>query len=289
MKNTVITILLCSCLFDIVTAENAIYEACISQLKSDPSIENLIVLGGHLRGAMRHRYSYRGNTPYSEILRDTMLSIPNHARYFADEIKREQKEVATYGKLSKNEYDFHRALHFETLSHLPSPETIAVLGHFLADDVDKPRERISPNSDWGENPRANSSHSAYTIIDIGLRNPPVSPLVRQTIDPDQCLALTRTWWEEVKSGRSSFSFKGQKVEYRFNPDGTWETLALTNPPDDVSDPTNHIPNKTECPTKREPLNPQINRPSEAWKWIAACLVILIVVGFGRMKKNLKNG
>ncbi|MGD9419349.1 MAG: hypothetical protein Q7R22_010420, partial [Verrucomicrobiota bacterium JB025] len=30
----------------------------------------------------------------------------------------------------------------------------------------------------------------------------------------------------------AFSFEGQNVEYRFNPDGTWEETKLENPPDD---------------------------------------------------------
>ena len=40
------------------------------------------------------------------------------------------------------------------------------------------------------------------------------------------IADTRAWWEEIKSGKRAFSYKGQKVEYRFKPDGTWETIAL---------------------------------------------------------------
>jgi hypothetical protein len=50
--------------------------------------------------------------------------------------------------------------------------------------------------------------------------------------PDDLLAATRTWWEQIRSGQRTFSFKGQGVEYRFKPDGTWDTIRIANPADD---------------------------------------------------------
>lgn len=47
------------------------------------------------------------------------------------------------------------------------------------------------------------------------------------------LKLWREGHEEVKSGQRPFSFKGQKVGYRFKPDGRWDTLPIANPPDDA--------------------------------------------------------
>ena len=89
-------------------------------------------------------------------------------------------------------YDFNRKVYFQTLRHLPSPETISVLGGFLSDDTDTPTVRISPDSDWGENPRANSYHSSWTIMNIGLRDPPVAEEDRN-VGVDERLARTRAW------------------------------------------------------------------------------------------------
>ena len=206
---------------------------------------------------MGHRKSMAGCNPdvrsiYQEIQKE-LLSIPGHARYFAEEIKREQKEVAEYPTSTgpRISYDRNRSKYFATLSHLPSPETIAVLGEFLSDDIDTPRYRISPDSDWGENPKANSYGSAVTLTRIGLREPPGT---RESYDADPVLHLakTRAWWEEVKSGRRSFSFKGQAVEYRFKPDGTWDTLPIANPPDDR--PQSVVGTTLERPIKRPESN-----------------------------------
>ena len=78
------------------------------------------------------------------------------------------------------------------------------------------------------------------IREIGLRNPP-EPLDGLALYPDDLLAATRAWWEEVKSGKLTFSFKGQAVEYRFRPDGTWETIPIANPPDDGPKPAPAAP------------------------------------------------
>jgi hypothetical protein len=186
---------------------------------------------------MGHRNTMNGCSPavqriYREIQRE-LLSIPGHAQYFANEIKGEQKLVAKYPTSTgpRVGYDFNRAMYFNTLAHLPSPETISVLGDFLSDDIDTPRERISPHSDWGENPRANSFASSFTLSTIGLRDAPVD-MKEYDASPEAHLAKTRAWWEEIKSGMRTFSFKGQAVEYRFKPDGTWDTIAIANPPDD---------------------------------------------------------
>jgi hypothetical protein len=65
---------------------------------------------------------------------------------------------------------------------------------------------------------------------IGLRN---APPTRHNIFKDRdVLDACREWWREIEAGRKTFSFAGQKVEYRFKPDGTWDTIAIANPPDD---------------------------------------------------------
>ncbi len=216
---------------------------------------------------------------YNDLQRE-LLSIPMHAQYFADKIIAEQKAVASYPTNvgPRGNYDFNRTLIFEILSCLPSPETVRVLGEFLADDIDTPVPLRSPDSDWGDNSRANSYGSAYTLMRSGLRNPPVAE-DRRNDNPDEILADTRAWWEEVKSGKRSFSFVGQKSEYRFKPDGTWETIPISLPPGEV------VP---KAPISVTPESVLVSPKSQdrSWLWITSLSVLLVaVVGWLVRKKK----
>jgi len=222
----------------------------LEELKENSTREKVLKLGDAISANYRYQIHKSGeDILLVQKIRDEFCRIPGHARYIAEEIKREQEEVKEYGTNSgpRVGYDRQRAWHFEALRNLPSPETILVLGEFLSDDVDTPQPLVSEGSDWGENARANSFFSSMTISEIGLRD---SPANRDSFDiqPEKHLASTREWWDEVKSGKRAFSFKGQKVEYRFKPDGTWETLAIANPSDDG-------PGRPQAGPTRPPLRP----------------------------------
>lgn len=212
-----------------------LWENNLALAKNQPPDERIGFLALGLRNmgyrSKHHKFKSEDVDRVYQELQELMLSTPGHARWFANEIKQKQTKVAPYPTSTgpRVSYDFQRTLCFETLAHLPSPETILVLGEFLSDDVDTPKPLVSEHSDWGENPRANSFFSSKTISGIGLKDPPADS-ESFDINPEEHLALTRTWWREIQSGRKTFSFKGQKIEYRFRPDGTWETLALGNTP-----------------------------------------------------------
>ena len=99
---------------------------------------------------------------------------------------------------------------------------------------------------------------------------------------DQILKDYRFWWEEVKTGRKAFSFKGQNVEYRFKSDDTWETLPITNPPDDDIKLPNPNPNpafekapdQAAQPTKSDDTHHWL-----IWLWIP---VLVIMAGAWRI-------
>ena len=60
----------------------------------------------------------------------------------------------------RGSYDFNRGIYFLTMRHLPSRETIAVLGDFLADDKDQPGP-LDPSKSYDYDlPPANSHYSA---------------------------------------------------------------------------------------------------------------------------------
>jgi hypothetical protein len=264
----------------------ALWEGKLALAKQKPPLERSADLWLGLRN-MGYRKNYDGHSLavdaiYQSIQRE-ILSIPGHAQYFADEIEREQKAVEKYPTCTgpRVSYDRQRALYFETLCHLPSPETIAVLGHFLHDDTDTPVPLVSPDSDWGENPRANSYFSSGTIISIGLRNPPVESQ-RRNVDPDILLAETRAWWEEIKSGKRTFSFIGHKVEYRFKSDGTWDTIALADLPDDAPKPQ-RAADGTQGRLLNKTLSSQTANgkqiPWNSWAWIIGAVIALLALVF----------
>lgn len=216
----------------IETEQIEIWEMKVSGLKGQPADVRLNELWLGLRN-MGHRRTYEG---YSEEvdsiytkLQSEFLSIPGHAQYFADEIKQEQAKVATYPANTgpRVSYDSNRQIAFETLAHIPSPETVKVLGEFLSDERD--RHEMTPEETAGQSclsggSTGNSTYATKALEKSALRGKPYRP--GSVLENDVAKAAWRKWWEGIKAGRETFSFSGQIVEYRFKPDGTWETLSL---------------------------------------------------------------
>jgi hypothetical protein len=256
--------------------------------------DKLESLSRGLRNMGYRRANYDGHSVevdrVFEEIQFTMLSIPGHARYFADQIKLEQKKFTNDPTITRPRvaYNRMRGWNFLTMRHLPSPETIAVLGDFLADDKDQPGPRDPSKSYDYDIPPANSVHSAETINKIGLRNPPIKAEAN-AVHPDDLLVATRAWWEEVKSGKRTFSFKGQPVEYRFKPDGTWETIPIANPPDDGPkpvQPTAASEKQASPPATVDPVNPEAH---SVWWWIAGAGGVLVAVAFAWFRKSHSAG
>jgi hypothetical protein len=135
------------------------------------------------------------------------------------------------------------------------------------------------------------------ILYLPLREPPKMPPVMAGEEPEVVMVHPwQSWYAEVKSGRKTFSFKGQSVEYRFNPDGTWETIAVANPPDDAPKPE---PSKTEgmrpekslppsplAPEATAPLAPGPNASPSIYGWIIGCgILILAAVAVFLKRRN----
>jgi hypothetical protein len=227
------------------------------------------------------------------IAQNELLAIPGHARYYAAEVERLIEDPKNVG----NEMDLRQRGWFieDTLGNLPSPETISVLGNYLSDErgLAKVPSWDGHGQLWGLSPNCVLALRALKQIglrDLGfaepeLRKEPVSSeyatleLRKQawfdyyTANHETQLKPWRAWWEEIKSGRRSFSFKGQAVEYRFKPDGTWETLAMAAPPDDAPKPASTAVG-TEKRThlqETEAIPPQ----GSPWAWFVGVAVVLL--------------
>src|SRR5690606_31706256 len=77
------------------------------------------------------------------------------------------------------------------------------------------------------------------------------------------------WWQKVKTGELAFTFIGQNVEYRFNPDVTCETTPISV----VDDPAHEIPGALEIPeeekaTTMEAEAEEMPKQKPFWAWLA---------------------
>jgi hypothetical protein len=219
-----------------------------------------------------------------------LTAIPGHAEHFGNKIsvpyaaiKQAYAEGKDTGEIGWSGYMRDSMDAFITLSMLPSPETVRVLGDMLSDDWKWPgyeKDKLFGTMDT----RALSSLSKLPIA-----NPPTRKL-HTDADMREFLDDWKDWHAEIKSGQRSFSFKGQSVEYRFKPDGTWETIPIANPPDDAPE----VPESS--PADRRPVaqvtkeQPPGNADKTFSPYIFAALAALLALaaawfGLRRMKSG----
>lgn len=243
----------------------------ISQFtKEYPTRENVVNLGRKLIGVAHYNSGSEEERVAINIIVTTLLSIPGHAQYIADEVERFRKEVQHLPRMNQVGYDRERQwLIAETLRHLPSPETIQVLGHYLDDERDTPPELVFLPE--------NSFLGCVALSEIGLRKSPVSarPGIHNWREE---LVKQKAWYAQVKAGTLTFSFVGQKVEYRFRADGTWETLAMANPPDDGPSRIKAEQSAPVRPPRRSIVDNDSSGRSERgslWPWVIGIPVLLL--------------
>ncbi len=206
------------------------WEANLRKAEAMPSAEKLdfLKLGLKTMGSRLTKYRHPENVArIYKALQEEFISIPGHAKYFADQI-REAKATKSY-KYDQLRNDILR-LYFP---NIPSPESVAELGSFINDesDISYPRPFTV---------LCNCDHAMFALKQIGLRK---SPNTRITYlgptDESDDLNNWRLWWKKVKAGQLAFSFEGKNVEYRFKPDGTWieGPLGTTKPGDTATNST----------------------------------------------------
>jgi hypothetical protein len=172
----------------------------------------------------------------------------------------------------------------ETLRHLPSPETVKVLGGMLSEEWEhqsSPDSKVDPSQSM-----AKYAVTAMTLLNI--RDAPSAAI--EQYSASEVLSDWQAWYEQIKSGQRAFSFKGQAVEYRFKPGGTWETIPIANPPDDAPEVPEASPadKRTISQVKKE--SPPENAGKNFRPFLLAALAGLIALaaawfGFRRMKSR----
>jgi hypothetical protein len=236
---------------------------------------------------MGHRASIEGHSSdVDEIyrkLQSEFLSIPGHAEYFGKRIREAYEPLkGANGRAAISDAQNEMMYSFATLKNLPSPETVRVLGEMLSDTwrMKRPPPILGDYTYTPESLALSAVGSA--LMQLPLREPPNVPGVMAGEDPEVVMVRPwQNWWEEIKSGKRTFSFKGQAVEYRFRPDGTWETIAMANPPDDGSRAETTVAPPEPAPRPAAQALPppasQASSPSRSYWWLIGCFVAALAM------------
>lgn len=174
-----------------------------------------------------------------------LLSIPGHARYYEEQIEKKRAEVLANSKKDLRELNaiqdaggtyeteasyinYCTDTAFRTLGHLPSAETVAVLGRYLNDPEGRDGKTLlgfpTIYDDCEVTP--NASQAAAAIRSLGIEHPPY-PAEKSakgySAFPEEIDAW-RDWWNEVKAGKRSYRFAGDPTEY--GPEGPVSAAKL---------------------------------------------------------------
>jgi len=247
-----------------------------NEIETYPEKEKIEILGAAVRA--------KSITGRWEQLTEDQLAIGNHAaqilsvisghaKFFGDRIHAAYEPLKGPNPGSfKSSAQSEMMYSFETLKNLPSPETVRVLGEMLSETWQLPLA--------GEyTPPALAYPAMTTLGDLGIRNAPWKPIIIVP-DAEGAIPAWQVWWEEVKSGKRSFSFVGQKSEYRFKPDGTWDTIPISLPPGEV------VPKAPISVTPQAAIIPTVQAQDRTWLWITSLSVLLLaVVGWLIQKKS----
>jgi hypothetical protein len=196
------------------------------EIPKDNIGEFIYSLGKGVQVTSPSKYNVRPNTlEVHQQMKERLLAIPGHAEYYRDRINESRAEMeearrlwvetdrspeatARFGPAMVN-MNRERRWGFETLQNLPSPETVRVLGEFLADDrgAEIPEEE---RKESGESP--NNLLAGAALSRLGIANPPTPPMKHGGQMRDG-LGTWQQWYAEIKSGRRTFSFTGDDTEY----------------------------------------------------------------------------
>lgn len=266
------------------TEQIALWEGRLAEAKKLPQHERLQKLLLGLRNMGHRRSNPERLSGVDVVFRDIqteLLSIPGHAKFIANEVERLREESQHLPRENQSSYDAQRqVLIDETLRHLPSPETVQVIGHYLDDerDLPPPKSLFLPE---------NAFLACNALADLGLRDAPVTKRPGFA-SWKEAVAKQRAWYAQVNAGIIPFSFIGQNVEYRFKPDGTWETLAMVNPSDDGPRRINAEQSAPVRPFRRPTGDSDPSGSTEGgslWPWLFGIPVLLLAAAIWLRSRN----
>ena len=165
------------------------------------------------------------------------LAKSDHADYYQEHLESIRKQAIENEKrpipeksrmqnqdnwIGYSEYYYARVATFETLSMLPSAESVKVLGHFLSDPEGRDGVTIESgsyrSSDYEGFP-PNCSAAAKALMKLGIANRPDGDpkYTSSTYFDLKEVEVWQEWWNEIVAGKRTYHFIGSDIEY--GPDG----------------------------------------------------------------------
>ncbi|MCW1925656.1 hypothetical protein OKA05_24065 [Luteolibacter arcticus] len=226
--------------------------AAIEERKALPPEQAIPNLGKWVRKYSLNTHVEKGDRVVYSSARDLLLSIPGHAEWFGKEIK-----AMTDNEINRTGLQFEggRGWYFQTLSHLQSPETVKVLGAQLFDER-SPFEGPINEAEW----MPSSCFAVISLHNLGLENPPVKS---KNPDHRNDVRSWQLWFEQVRAGTRTFSFKGDKTIY-----------SLAGPVSTALDPSEARPGSPQPGPDSASVSPGSSNLSV---WIALSLAVMALI------------
>lgn len=184
----------------------------LSTTDSMPHDKKMVILSHGVR--LGSWYGVR--TPTEEqmkvyrIAASKLMEVPGHAEYFGKRIRERYEKIKS---MNVDGYDFfvgQTYQDFQTLSLLPSVESVKVLGSMLEEDWNWPSDQ---NADSGSGARSTLGMIALGALSrLPIANPPSKPEYHSTWIREN-LGTWSQWYREVERGRRTFRFIGDPVDY----------------------------------------------------------------------------
>jgi hypothetical protein len=230
-----------------------------------------------------------------EIAQAALLATPGHAQYYQGKIEAMRAEALSNAKKTDdelfemqandqevvNEWSYSSycgTTAFPILAQMPSPETVAVLGHFLNDPEGRDGKKITGRAvvrSTGASLTINAEGAAKAIRNLGIDHPPFKAPVgreREGLSEGEVDAW-KDWWNEVKDGKRTYRFIGSNIEYGPNGPASKEAIgrAERNQKRDAERSAGH--KKATSVTSPTPVITQISKPSSIAGILAACALV----------------
>jgi hypothetical protein len=186
-----------------------------------PQNERIALLGGALsKISMFNLYQVSKRIEVYDLAQQKLLSIPGHATYYRDKINALREQLNS-GQIDLDAWSERKYPYFEALGHMPSEEAVEVLGEFAEDkygwtgsrdpgDWNVPGLKEYRMKDWAVDFTV-WKPACMALENLGIENAPVKKGER--VKETKRQELWSQWWQEVKTGKRKYRFKGSDVEH----------------------------------------------------------------------------
>jgi len=145
-----------------------------------------------------------------------LTSIPGHAQYHQEKIENIRSSYLNGSESTLHGYNAAIAA-LGDLKYVQSPESVAVLGHFLNNPEGREGKMLDgglvDGEDFSWTPPC--VMAAAVLSEIGIDKPPSrGPLLGAT--KWQQIDAWKDWWNEIAAGKRTYRFIGSPVEYGAN-------------------------------------------------------------------------